>query len=56
MARLKKQITYEYKGCSSFNKTILISTQHNPEIDGIKDEHEIRQKKMIYGLILKFYS
>ena len=41
----KTQVSIDYeKGVPVSINTILISTQHNPEIDGIKDEHEIRQR------------
>ena len=41
----KTQVSIEYeKGLPVSINTILISTQHNPEIDGIKNEEEIRQR------------
>ena len=41
----KTQVSIDYKqGVPLSINTILISTQHNPEIDGIKDEEEIRQR------------
>ena len=41
----KTQVSIDYKKGEPVSiNTILISTQHNPEIDGIKDEEEIRQR------------
>jgi len=41
----KTQVSIDYKkGVPVSINTILISTQHNPEIYGIKDEEEIRQR------------
>jgi len=41
----KTQVSIDYKkGLPVSINTILISTQHNPEIDGITDEEEIRQR------------
>jgi len=41
----KTQVSIDYeKGLPVSINTILISTQHNPEIDGITNEEEIRQR------------
>ncbi len=41
----KTQVSIDYKkGVPVSINTILISTQHNPEINGIKDDEEIRQR------------
>merc|ERR1711991_595296 len=41
----KTQVSIDYKnGVPLSINTILISTQHNPEIDGITNEEEIRQR------------
>ena len=41
----KTQVSIDYKkGIPVSINTILISTQHNPEIDGITNEEEIRQR------------
>ncbi len=41
----KTQVSIDYKnGVPISINTILISTQHNPEIDGITNEEEIRQR------------